>query len=250
MRRRLLITGLDGTLAPRVAKLAKEQGYDIISWPMNIVDPSNIEESNLFLFRMNLDAIIHFANGPEKWAGVMSHFSAVNSIPFVYVSSVRVFSNRRKGPYCIWDKPDSVEDYGLYKIRCEQLVRNSNLKSCVIRIGWQIAPDGLGSSNMIKKLNDEFEKTGQVSCSSEWFPACSFMEDTANTIMKCVNERWYGCFHLDGNCIDKYSYYDLVKLLSKKFNKGWKIVELNDYIHDQRMKDDYLPVVRNSTHLE
>ena len=101
-RRRILITGLHGTVAPYVAKAAEKQGYHVVSWSRDIVDPTSLGDANMFLFRMNLDAIVHCASGPEVWGGIMAHFAAKNNIPFLFTSSVMVFSDRREGPYGIF----------------------------------------------------------------------------------------------------------------------------------------------------
>ena len=84
-RRRILITGLHGTVAPYVAKAAEKQGYHVVSWSRDIVDPTSLGDANMFLFRMNLDAIVHCASGPEVWGGIMAHFAAKNNIPFLPV---------------------------------------------------------------------------------------------------------------------------------------------------------------------
>lgn len=249
-KRRILITGLHGTLAPYVAKVAESQNYQVIEWPRHLVDPLNIGEANLFLFRMKLDAIVHCATGPEVWAGTLSHFAETNNIPFVYTSSVMVYSDRREGPYGIYDPADSVEEYGLYKMRCEREVRNNGFHSCIIRLGWQIAENSLTGNQMVYHLEKQQAERGYVECSNEWYPACGFIEDTASIIMKCINEKWYGLFHLDGNCKDKYTFAEIVEKLKFKLKRNWDVRIVNNYIHDQRMKDDYLPVIPISTRLE
>lgn len=248
-RRRILITGLHGTVAPYVAKAAEKQGYHVVSWSRDIVEPTSLGDANMFLFRMNLDAIVHCASGPEVWGGIMAHFAAKNNIPFLFTSSVMVFSDRREGPYGIFDPADSIEEYGLYKMRCEEAIRDNNRKACIIRLGWQIAESG-GGNHMVNYLDQQQKQKGFVECSNEWFPACNFITDTADIIMKCINERWYGLFHLDGNCEDRYTYAEIVEKLKKKLHKDWNIKIVNNYVHDQRMKDEYLPVIRNSAYLD
>ncbi len=248
MSRRLLVTGLHGTVGPRVADLARSQGYDIIPWPRKVVDPEDLYESNMFLSRMDLCGIVHLAYGSERWAGLLSHFAGINSIPMVFTSTAMVYSNRRNGPYVISDVTDSNESYGQYKIRCEQAVRNASMKSCVLRLGWQIGEDGQGN-NMVHHLDQEQEKNGRVTCSELWIPACAYLEDTAGVIMRCINERWYGLFHVDSNAEDAYSYARIVALLKEKLGRNWRIHIDNTYIHDQRLKDSYLPVPRLSARL-
>lgn len=249
MAKRLLITGIHGTIGPKLAEYAKNQGFDIVSWPRHIVDPENVSEANLFLFRMNLSAIVHLGMGSERWAALIAHFAKVNNIPFVYTSSVMVFSDRRNGPFTIKDIPDSNDSYGQYKLRCEQAIRDASLKSCILRLGWQISEDGIGN-NMVHFLDDEQSRRGKVSCSDMWIPACVFLSDTVETIMRCVNERWYGLFHVDGNSEDGFSYAKIVELLKQKLNRNWNIEINHDYVHDQRIKDEYLPTKRISTHFD
>ena len=157
MSRRLLITGLHGTLAPVVAELATRQGYDVIAWPRHVVPPDDLHEGGLFLSRMDLCGIVHLAYGSENWAGLLSRFAGENGIPVVFSSTAMVFSNRRNGPYTIDDVTDSNESYGQYKIRCEQAVRAANSKSCVLRLGWQINENVGLTAIWFRPANDNFK---------------------------------------------------------------------------------------------
>ena len=241
MSRRLLITGVRGTIGTKLAQAAQKQGYDVISWPRHVVSPDDIYEGNMFLSRMDLCGIVHLAYGSESWAGLLSHFAKQNDIPMVFTSTAMVFSNRRNGPYEISDVTDSNESYGQYKIRCENAVRGASIKSCVLRLGWQIDEDGLGN-NMVHHFDEEQKKNGRIACSEMWIPACSYIEDTAVVILRCIGERWYGLFHVDSNCEDSYSFAKIAALLKRKLHRDWKIEIDNTYVHDQRMRDRYLPV--------
>lgn len=247
MVKRILITGIHGTIGPKLAELAKNQGYKVVSWPRNIVEPDNIYEANLFLHRMNLSAIVHLGMGSEKWAALMANFAQINNIPFIFTSSVMVFSDNREGPFVTSDMPDSIDPYGQYKIRCENAIRDASINSCILRLGWQISEDGIGN-NMVHFLDDQQATQGKISCSNKWIPACSYIDDTVDTIMCCVNDYWHGLFHVDGNAKDAYNFAQIVEMLKNKLKRNWNIEINQDYIHDQRMKDDYIFVRGISTH--
>ena len=77
---RLLITGLNGTLAPHLARVAKAAGAQVLPWPREVVDPADEAASALFLQRMKPDAIAHLGMGAEAWAGRLSAYAAIHHL--------------------------------------------------------------------------------------------------------------------------------------------------------------------------
>ena len=142
---RLLITGLNGTLAPHLARVAKAAGAQVLPWPREVVDPADEAASALFLQRMKPDAIAHLGMGAEAWAGRLSAYAAIHHLPLLFTSSAMVFDHEPDGPHGKSSPRNAQDEYGRYKIRCEEAIWRVNTAACVARIGWQI--DGSGQGN-------------------------------------------------------------------------------------------------------
>jgi dTDP-4-dehydrorhamnose reductase len=127
------------------------------------------------------------------------------------------------------------DDYGRYKIACEDAVRVANPAAMVVRIGWQIDAGATGN-NMLRALDDEQAREGHVGASRAWRPACSFMADTAAAFVSLLREPRPGTFHFDANARDGHGFAQIVHALRQAFGRsGWVIREHDDYRHDQRL---------------
>ena len=173
-----MITGLNGTLAPHVANEAKRRGYNVSGWDRHAVPPEDEGASHAWLIDLNPQAIVHLAMGSESWAGQLARFALMKSIPFVFTSTAMVFDHVPDGPHAVDSVRTAQDEYGRYKIRCEDSIRSANPHAMVVRIGWQIDPDTKGN-NMLCALDAWQAREGCVSASRAWTPACSFMTDTA-----------------------------------------------------------------------
>ena len=231
---RLLITGLNGTLAPHLAAEAKAAGWLVLPWPRDLVDPADSTESALFLQRMRPDAIAHLAMGAESWAAQLAAYAALAQIPFVFTSSAMVFHHQPDGPHAVSDVANAEDEYGRYKIRCEQAIGQANSQACVARIGWQIDSEARGN-NMLAALDSWQREQGKVAASRLWVPACSFMVDTARALWQLLQERASGLYHLDSNAAEAWSFDELVRALADRFERDWQIEVTDDYRHDQRL---------------
>lgn len=81
---------------------------------------------SLFLQRMRPDAIAHLAMGAESWAAQLAAYAALAQIPFVFTSSAMVFHHQPDGPHAESDVANAEDEYGRYKIRCEQAIGQAN----------------------------------------------------------------------------------------------------------------------------
>jgi len=234
---KLLITGLNGTVAPWVRSEAASRGWDVVGWDRNAVAPANEVAALAFLRAEAPDAIVHLAMGPESWAGQLAGFARLHGAHMVFVSTAMVFDASSVGPHRPHDPRTAKDDYGQYKIRCEDAVLSACPSATVARIGWQIAPDALGN-NMLRHLDEQQARDGRIRASSAWRPACSFMTDTAAALCDLVQEGTGGPVHLDSNASDALSFDQLVQLLRAKYQRGWVVEVTQDYVHDQRLVNE------------
>jgi dTDP-4-dehydrorhamnose reductase len=236
---KLLITGLNGTLAPHLARAASDHGYTVIGWNRSQVSPDDPLASQAYLEQTRPDAIVHLAMGSEHWAAQMAMYCASMGVPFVFTSTAMVFDHLPNGPHRPSDPRTAKDDYGRYKIRCEDAIQAANPNAVIVRIGYQIDPDGIGN-NMVAHLEQQAQQ-GSIEASTLWIPATSQMRHTADALLENLNTAG-GIYHLDSNAGLALNYFELVSSLKKSLKRShWQIVPTESYHHDQRLIES-LPI--------
>jgi dTDP-4-dehydrorhamnose reductase len=236
---RILITGLNGSLAPHLARVARAHSHEVFGWDRGAVSPDDVAAGEAFLHNAQPDAIAHLGFGSEDWAAALATWAAANDRAFVFTSTAMVFDHVPDGPHRVNDERTAKDDYGLYKIRCEDAIRPANPSACIARIGWQIdaADDGSASgNNMLAALDAQQARDGRIRASTRWRPACSFMSDTAAALLQLIEQRVAHTVHLDSNASDALDFHSLVHELKKRFARhAWLIEAHEEYVHDQRL---------------
>ena len=229
---RVLMTGLNGTLAPKVAAAATQRGWQVLPWD-RATQPPEDPGSLAWLEGMAPDGIVHLAMGSEDWAARMAAYSAQCDIPFVFTSTAMVFDHEPNGPHGIDAARTAKDEYGKYKIRCEDAIQQANPNACIARIGYQMDWDAQGN-NMLAHLEQQ-AAAGGIEASSAWVPACSFMVDTAAALCDLLERRVSGVLHLDSNQGTAYTYDQIVLALKTHLRRDWPVRVTQAYVHDQRL---------------
>lgn len=233
----VLMTGLTGTLGPKVAAQFTLRGWRVLEWNHHIVSPQDEQQSTQFWREHTIDAVCHMAMGDENWAAWLATRCKEQGIPFLFVSTAMVFDSEIDGPYGIFQERNAREAYGQYKIQCEDAIWNVNPDAMIARIGWQIHDETTGN-NMLAHLEQQHLEQGVINASEAWFPATSHMDDTAIAFLQLIERNEPGLYHLDSNAKNRWSFYKLVCALSEHYDKGWHVVSNEDYKHDQRLVDE------------
>jgi dTDP-4-dehydrorhamnose reductase len=232
---RLLITGLNGTLAPLLAALARERGHAVTGWDRAQVPPDDSERAIAWLEQAAPDAVLHLATGSAAWAGLLAGWAASRGRPLVFTSTAMVFHHAPDGPHRPADARTAQDDYGRSKIACEDAVLAAHAGASVARIGWQIDPAQPGN-NMLLALDRWQQEQGEVASSRAWRPACSFMADTALALLALAEQPQPGVLHLDSNAAAGHSFHRIVASLALQFGRAhWRLRVHEDYQHDQRL---------------
>ncbi len=231
---RILLTGMKGTLAPVMAEHLRTQGNETVAWDRSSVDPENISSSTAFLERTQPEAIVHLAMGSENWAAQLAAYARTTAVPLIFTSTAMVFDHHPDGPHRPTDLRSAQDDYGRYKMRCEDTVLEANPDAIIARIGWQIDPSGRGN-NMLAQLEAQQQQQGHIRVSEQWIPACSFMSDTAAALWTLLERNISGTYHLDSNALEARPFPRIVAALSSHFGRGWTLEHTTDYRHDQRL---------------
>jgi dTDP-4-dehydrorhamnose reductase len=232
---KLLLTGLNGTLAPQLARAAGASGVEVIGWDRARLDPEDHAAAQAWLDVQRPDAIAHLAMGSAAWAGRLAAQAAARGIPFLFTSTAMVFHHEPDGPHAPDAPRNAQDDYGRYKIGCEDAVLAAGPAATVVRIGWQIDAEQPGN-NMLMALDQWQAREGCVAASRVWRPACSFMADTAAALLALLREPQPGVVHLASNADEGHSFAELVVALKARFGRdAWRLREHEDYRHDQRL---------------
>lgn len=233
----VLMTGLTGTLAPKVAHQFQLRGWNVLEWNHHQIPPDDLQQSEQFWQQHHIDAVCHMAMGSETWAAWLGENSKQRNIPYLFVSTAMVFDATKNGPYGIFEERNTQDDYGKYKVRCEDAIWHANPDAMIARIGWQLHHQAEGN-NMLAHLDRQHEENGVITASTAWYPATSHMDDTALAFLQLIERNEAGLYHLDSNLKDKWNFYELVCALKQHYNKPWQVLPSSDYHHDQRLTDE------------
>ncbi|MFM8808799.1 MAG: hypothetical protein ACKOJB_07845, partial [Chthoniobacterales bacterium] len=77
--------------------------------------------------------------------------------------------------------------------------------------------------------------------STEWFPACSFLEDTARGLAGALENSAPGVYLLDGN--PGWSFWQIACALNRAMEGGWDVRESKDFTWNNRMVDNRLGII-------
>lgn len=240
---KILITGLNGTVAPVLARHLARDGHDVTGWDRTRVPVDDPAALDALLDRERPAFFFHVALGPADWAEAIARACAGRDIPLLFTSTVSVFAFRpRDGePLRVDAVPDAADDYGRYKADCETRIRASGARATIVRIGWQIG-SAPGSNNMVDYLHKQAQAAtaGHLELSRNWLPACSFLDDTAACLCRQFTQLEPGTYHLDGN--PGLSLYDIATGLNRLHGWGWTIRPADHPDQSNPMADERLRV--------
>jgi dTDP-4-dehydrorhamnose reductase len=237
--KKVLLTGMNGTVAPAIAEELRRRGCEVVAWDRTVVSPDDREAVARFIGDVKPSALVHCAMGSPQWAEDMARVCAEDGSKFLYVSSASVYGTQQQGPFTIEDTPEPSDDYGRYKLECEQRVRAANEQAIIVRIGWQIALRR-GGNNMVEHLAQKQAERGHIAASTEWFPACSFLDDTARALSGALDTCPTGLYLLDGN--PGWSFWQIAVALNRAMGANWETLPTRDFQWNNRLIDNRLSV--------
>ena len=236
---KVLLTGTNGTVAPMVAAELRGRGWETVAWDRGAVSPDDRGAVERFIREVRPSALIHCATGSPQWAEDMARVCGEQGSTFLYISSASVYGTQQQGPFTVDDAPEPSDDYGRYKLECERRVRAANDEARVVRIGWQIALRP-GGNNMVEYLAQRQAEHGHIAASTEWFPACSLLNDTARGLADVLTLP-PSLFLLDGN--PGWTFWKIACALNQVMDAGWHVRETKDFRWNNCMIDNSLPSV-------
>ena len=236
--KKILLTGMNGTVAPVLAEELRRRGDEVVAWDRGAVSPDDRGAVEHFIRDVKPSVLIHCAMGSPQWPEDMARVCAEEGSRFLYVSSASVYGTHQFGPFNVHDTPEPSDDYGRYKLECEQRVRAANADARIVRIGWQIALRR-GGNQMTEYLAQRQAEDGHIAASTEWFPACSFLDDTARTLADVIGLT-PGLYLRDGN--PGWSFRDIAAALNTAMGSKWDVRSTPEFRWNNRMIDSGAPL--------
>jgi dTDP-4-dehydrorhamnose reductase len=234
-----MITGMNGTVAPFIYEELVRNNIEVIIWDRTKTDISSQESVHKYIEEHQPDIFFHIATGPIEWVEFIAHSTQQLGIKLLFTSTVSVFSEKGSGPYDISSIPNSEEEYGNYKIQCERIVEKLHSNVVIVRLGWQIGVDAR-PNNMLNFLSKQQSSKGFIEASSRWYPSCSFLTDTAKTVVHCALNFSPGIYMANSNT--KYSFFEIVNHLKEKYKTDWIIKGITSFERDDRMIDNRVEI--------
>jgi dTDP-4-dehydrorhamnose reductase len=236
---RALLTGLNGTVAPVVARHLARCGYDVVGWDRSAVSPDDEGAGRRFIIEARPDVFYHVATGPADWAEAAARTCAERGVRFVFTGSVSVFGRAQRGPFGPDAVPAPDDAYGRYKLDCERRVRAAHPEAVVARLGWQIG-EAPGANHLVDFLHRTAAAEGRIAASTRWVPACAFLDDTARALLDLAERGVPGLYHLEGN--PGLSFYEVAAGLNRLRGGPWEVVPEEAPARDNRMVDPRVAV--------
>ncbi|MEW6734040.1 MAG: sugar nucleotide-binding protein [Acidobacteriota bacterium] len=244
---KVVITGANGTVGSVLRDYLQKQGIEVVAWDKKLTPIDDYHQMQNFLNKVKPDILFHLAIASQntgkvneswlvnyQWTSELAWITRIMKIKFIYTSTVMVFSDNAKGPFTIAHQADAKEGYGYEKRLAEERVFYQNPDATVVRLGWQIG-EKPGSNHMIDYLDRQMRQPGQINASTKWYPACSFITDSVETLYT-ISRLPTGLYHLDSN--ERWNFFEIVCALKELHNANWQIVAKSDFVFDQRLIED------------
>ena len=234
-----IVTGMNGTVAPELARALEANGYVVVPWvraEVPIDDPAAVRE---FIGNVKPDWFCHVALGSPDWAEWAAAACDEFDIGFLFTGSVSVYSSSQVGPFSIHDVPEPNDDYGRYKLECERRVRLANPDARIARLGWQIG-EAPGNNNFVDYLHRHHVDHGHIDASRNWIPSCAMLADTAASLVGIIEMQSAGLYHLEGN--PGLSFLEIAESLNRLRGNPWTIVPTDTPVMNNLMRDDRVEV--------
>ncbi|MET0401686.1 MAG: sugar nucleotide-binding protein [Cystobacter sp.] len=253
-----LVTGAHGTVGSRLCDFLEHRGVDVVRWDRARVPVDDYWAMDRFVRSVAPDVLFHLAAASDptqrpgdswrvnyEWTSELAWICRQVGVRFVFTSSVMVFSDRAPGPFTLGSVPDAAEGYGNEKRLAEARVFHQNPEARVARLGWQI-DFGFSGNHMGAWLEARAGERGWVEASTRWFPACSFLEDTARALAALA---WVepGLYLLDAN--ERWNFHQIASALNEWHSGRWRVEPGEHLVFDQRMLDERIRLPSLGTRL-
>ena len=231
--KRLFITGGSGLLGSRFSKFTDE--YEVTttynknpkehSVKLDITDEKDVLNK---IEALSPDLVVHPAaltnvdycedHKEEAYKinaqGTLNMVKACEKIDskLIYVSTDFVFDGT-EGSYKETDKTNPISYYGLSKLKGEEFVQESDIKSAIVRVsvlyGWH------ENFNYVMWVIDELKKGNNINIVTDEYNSPTYAENAAEAILKIFSKNKEGIYHIAGD--ERINRFDFAKNIARVF---------------------------------
>ena len=117
----------------------------------------------------------------------------------VHISTDYVFDGSKDGPYVEYDPPHPLNVYGWSKLMGEQMVREQNPRSFILRVAWLYSSS---RKNFVKTMLRLAKEREEIRVVSDQRGTPTFVGDVAQQIKLLIETDYYGLYHCtsQGSC--------------------------------------------------
>ena len=203
---RIAILGGRGMLGTELAKICRQEGFDVTVFDLPEFDITNSQQLKEAL--SNTKTIVNCAaytnvDGAESEAELAYQVNAeaVGRLGvlvreanawLLHVSTDFIFDGRSDRPYVETDPPNPINEYGKTKLAGEQLLGHSGCHHCIIRIEWTY---GAAGNNFVTKLIKRAKTDKALKVVDDQIGSPTATTEVAKVICELLRKKPIGLFH-------------------------------------------------------
>ncbi|RLG08530.1 MAG: dTDP-4-dehydrorhamnose reductase [Thaumarchaeota archaeon] len=211
---KVLILGATGQLGSALCSVLATE-LEVIAATRKEFDITDLTATRSFILATEPDVVINPAaytdvDGCEKErekAFLVNAIGARNvaiaarevGAKLVHISTDYVFDGSKDGPYVEYDPPHPLNVYGWSKLMGEQMVREQNPRSFILRVAWLYSSS---RKNFVKTMLRLAMEREEIRVVSDQRGTPTFVGDVAQQIKLLIETDYYGLYHCtsQGSC--------------------------------------------------
>jgi len=206
---RVAILGGEGMLGTDLAKICRQQGFDVKVFDLPEFDITDSQQLKQVVEAAGL--IVNCAaytnvDGAESEAelayqvnaeavGRLGAIAKESGKWVLHISTDFVFDGQLGKPYVETDPANPINTYGRTKLAGEQLLSGSGCNYCIIRVEWTY---GSAGNNFVTKLLQRAKDSKTIKVVDDQFGSPTATTEVAKVISKLLPKMPEGIFHFAG----------------------------------------------------
>lgn len=174
---------------------------DLVVHPAALTNVDYCEDHKEEAYKINAQGTLNMVKACEK----------IDS-KLIYVSTDFVFDGT-EGSYKETDKTNPISYYGLSKLKGEEFVQESDIKSAIVRVsvlyGWH------ENFNYVMWVIDELKKGNNINIVTDEYNSPTYAENAAEAILKIFSKNKEGIYHIAGD--ERINRFDFAKNIARVF---------------------------------
>ena len=225
---KVLVTGANGMLGKDLCPILEDTGMFVIETDINNLDITDDEMALSVIEQTHPDMVIHCAayTNVDKAEEDYETAEKINilgtenvakacaklNIPIVYISTDYVFDGTKTTPYTPQDDTKPLNNYGLTKLRGEEMVKKYCEKYYIARTSWLYGHHG---KNFVETMIGLAGKNNELKVVDDQVGCPTWTVELANGILKLLSQP-YGTYHVCGS--GQTSWFGFAKEIFKQAN--------------------------------